>query len=122
MIPSEKKNGTVSSIRRRASGANGEDHEARCREKCPRGRRITECLLAMLEDGLAARIAEVMRDASTGEIKLAPHQLQMIDMILDRTEGKPLQAHKIETNQVDENTARLLADLLERREAAESTQ
>ncbi len=89
------------------------------RESKTKARRITERLSAMLQEGLADRIAEVMRDASVGEVKLAPHQLQMIDMILDRTEGKPLQAHKIETNQVDENTARLLAELLERRLAAE---
>jgi hypothetical protein len=80
---------------------------------------VTERLTAMLEDGLAQRIAEVIRDASLGEVQLKPHQLQIIDMILDRTEGKPTQAHTLEANQVDEHTARLLAELLERRLAAE---
>lgn len=100
--------------RGRGASASGRKAEAN-----PNARHITDRLVSMLEDGLAERIAEVIRDASLGEVQLKPHQLQIIDMILDRTEGKPLQAHTFDGNQVDEHTARLLSDLLERRLAAE---
>jgi len=85
----------------------------------PGDRLITDRLLGMLTSGLADRIAEVIRDASVGEIQLKPHQLQIIEMILDRVEGKPMQAHMLDTDQVDEHTARMLSELLERRLAAE---
>src|SRR5262249_32930709 len=83
-------------------------------------RPITGRLLTMLESGLAGKSAEVIRDASIGKIQLKPHQLQIIEMILDRMEGKPKQGNMANSNQVDEHTARLLSELLERRLAAEA--
>lgn len=65
----------------------------------------------MLKDGDADSLADVLLGVSSGRKKPKPGQLQALDMVMDRTEGKPV--HSVNaTIGVDQETANLVAELL----------
>ena len=77
----------------------------------PKSKRIREAMLRRLEEEGAESVAEIPFKIALNPKERARDRLSAAQEIADRTEGKPMQSHKIEAT-IDEGAVARLAEMI----------